>query len=312
MPSGGHGGWADTSCNWNGALVIEKLADARLLLGRQLGDIGGKVGTDGHALRYGGALGDRLGPALDVLEFLDVLALSLMVDGPRVGDHVGDGVFVAGEPGAVGQTIVEHAIEAVGLVREAVDGVALVALAVTQATEVAALAELGPLVGHLPHHPLGNFILGPHLLWPELSLFFGDVHHHGPRFEHAERRAAALGLVVDHHGHAVVGVLLEEILAELVALLDVDGRDLVFDPTLLEQDRDLFAVRRGPIKNLVHGALPVGAGPQASAIDLASRDRAGMAAITMMRALPQRRPGSAPSEWELRPRRKTFVPTSQP
>src|SRR5215470_3000706 len=287
MPSRGHGGWADTSCNWNGALVIEKLADARLLLGRQLGDVGGKVGTDGHALRYGGALGDRLGPALDVFEFLDVLALSLMVDGPRVGDHVGDGVFVAGEPGAVGQTIVEHAIEAVGLVREAVDGVALVALAVTQATEVAALAELGPLVGHLPHHPLGDLVLGPHLLWPEFPLLFGDVHHDGTRFEHAERRAAALGLVVHHHGHAVVGVHLEEILVELVALLDVDGRYLVLDPTLLEQDRDLFAVRRGPIKYLVHGALPVGAGPQASAIDLASRDRAGMAAITMMRALPR-------------------------
>src|SRR5262249_58038514 len=70
------------------------------------------------------------------------------------------------------------------------------------------------------------------------------------------------------------------------ALLDVDGRDFVFVPTLFEQDRDFFAVRRGPIKNFVHGGLPVGAGPQASAIDLASRDPAGMAAITLMRALP--------------------------
>src|SRR6516164_6410135 len=274
-----------TSRNWDGALVIEELADARLLLWRQLGDIGGEIGTDGHALHDGWALGDRLSPALDVLEFLDVLALSLVVDRPRVADQAVAGVFVAGEPGSVGETIVEHAVEAVGLVCEPVDGVALVALAVTQATEVAALAELGPLVSHLPDHPLGDLVLGPHLLWPEFPLFLGNVHHDGPRFEHAEWRAAPLGPVVHHHGHAMVWVHLEEILVELVALLDVDGCDFVFDPTLLEQDRDLFAVRRGPIKNLVHGALPVGAGPQASAIDLASRDPAGMAAITMMRAL---------------------------
>ena len=70
-------GGADTSGNWDGALVIEEFADACLLLWRQLGDIGGEIGTDGHALHDGWALGDRLSPALDVLEFLDVLPCPL-------------------------------------------------------------------------------------------------------------------------------------------------------------------------------------------------------------------------------------------
>jgi hypothetical protein len=87
----------------NCALIVEQLADAGLLLGRQLGDVGGEVGADGHAFLNGWTLGDLLGPALDVLELLEVLALHLVVDGPRIADHVGDRVLLASEPGAVGE-----------------------------------------------------------------------------------------------------------------------------------------------------------------------------------------------------------------
>jgi hypothetical protein len=44
----------------NCALIVEQLADAGLLLGRQLGDVGGEVGADGHAFLNGWTLGDLL------------------------------------------------------------------------------------------------------------------------------------------------------------------------------------------------------------------------------------------------------------
>ena len=37
----------------NGALIVHELADAGLLLGRKLGDIGGEVGADSHAFLHG-------------------------------------------------------------------------------------------------------------------------------------------------------------------------------------------------------------------------------------------------------------------
>ena len=172
----------------------------------------------------------------------------LVVDRPRIADHVGDGVLLAGEPLPVGEPVVEHAVEAVGLVGEAVDGVFLIALAVAEPAEMSGLAELGALVGHLPDQPLRDLVLGARILRPELAGLLGDVHHDGAGLEHADGRAAVLGLVVDHHGHAVIGVHPQEVLVELVALLDVHWRDLVFQPALLEQDGDLLAVGRRPVK----------------------------------------------------------------
>src|SRR5271168_493802 len=54
-----------------------------------------------------------LEPSLEVFELFDVLPLALPIDGPGIADHVGDGVFVAGEIAAVIEPIVEHAVEPV-------------------------------------------------------------------------------------------------------------------------------------------------------------------------------------------------------
>ena len=77
-------------------------------------------------------------------------------DGPRVGDHVGDRVFVAGEIATVVEPVVQDAVEPVGLVGEAANGVGQVARLRAGAAEMAALAELRSLIGHLPDHPLGR------------------------------------------------------------------------------------------------------------------------------------------------------------
>src|ERR1700754_2363949 len=51
-----------------GALVVEHLADAGLLLGRQLGVVDREVGADRHALLHRGPGTHLLEPALEVLE----------------------------------------------------------------------------------------------------------------------------------------------------------------------------------------------------------------------------------------------------
>ena len=48
---------------------------------------------------------------------------------------------------------------------------------------------------------------------------------------------------------------LQELRLELVALADVDRENPVTEPGLLEKDRDLVAVRRGPVMEVEHGTI---------------------------------------------------------
>src|SRR5215470_1037040 len=107
----------------DGALVVEQLPDAGLLLRWQLGDISRQVATHGHAALDCRALADLLKPPLEVLELVDLLTLRFPVHGPGIGDHVGDRILLASQIGPVGETVVEDAIEAIGLITEAIVGV---------------------------------------------------------------------------------------------------------------------------------------------------------------------------------------------
>ena len=63
------------------------------------------------------------------------------------------------------------------------------------------------------------------------------------------------GSSIDDRGHAVVGRDREERVAELIALPDPARHDPVRQTGLLEQDRDLLAVRRGPVVQVDHRGL---------------------------------------------------------
>ncbi len=112
------------------------------------------------------------------------------------------------------EAVVQHAVQAVHLVGEARDGVFLVAfLGLVDAAEVAALAALRSLVGHLPDQPLVHFVLGAQVLRIELPGLLGDVQHDGAGLEDDQRLAAVSRCVVDHHRHAVIGIHLQERIA---------------------------------------------------------------------------------------------------
>src|SRR5262249_9885085 len=55
---------------------------------------------------------------------------------------------------------------------------------------------------------------------------------------------------------AIVRRDLQKIRLKLLALADVDGDDLVRQPCLLEEHRDLVAVRRRPVIEIDHGGDP--------------------------------------------------------
>jgi hypothetical protein len=233
-------------------LVVEKLRAPLAFLCRQT------IGVLGRSHRHGKAALDRgpraqlLEPSLEVFELFDVLPLTLPIDCPGIADHVGDGVFVAGEIAAVIEPIVEHAIESVGLVGEATHGVGLVALFVFQAQEMAAFAEFRALVGHLPDHPLVHLMPTPQFRRIEAARFLRQIHHDRAGFEDADRRAAIGRLVIHDRRHAIVGADLQELGFELIALADVARHDVVRRPQLLQQDGDLLAVRRRPIMHVDH------------------------------------------------------------
>jgi hypothetical protein len=61
--------------------------------------------------------------------------------------------------------------------------------------------------------------------------------------------------MIDQRGNTVVRRDRQKLWLELIALADVDRENLVLQPGLFEEDRDLVAVRRGPVIKVDHRAF---------------------------------------------------------
>ncbi len=195
---------------------------------------------------------DRLDPALHVREVVDVLALAVVDDDPGIARHVRDGIGTRHEL-AIGQTPVEHPVEPVDLVAVAIDGVGQLVLRIVR--KVVVLAGHRPEPAHLPEQPLDRFGAASHVARDELAGLVGEIEQDRARFEHRDRLAAAGGRVVDQRRDAVVGRHRQKVRLELLALADVHRLDVVGEAGLLEEDRDLVAVRRRPIVEVEHREL---------------------------------------------------------
>src|SRR5262249_28277648 len=121
--------------------------------------------------------------------------------------------------------------------------------------EMAAFAELGSLISHLPDYPLRDLVFAAHILRPEPPFLFGEIHHDGAGFENADRCAATLRVVVDQYRHAVVGIDLQKVGLELVAPPDIAGDEIVIETQFFEQNGDLFPVGRRPKMQIEHREL---------------------------------------------------------
>src|SRR5947209_2309401 len=118
------------------------------------------------------------------------------------------------------------------------------------------LAELRPLVRHLPHHPLRYIVFLAWFLRPERRFPFGEIHHDGAGLEYRDWFTALFRLCVKKHWHAVVRRKLEEVGMELVAAPDMRGFQRVRNGEFLEENGDFFAVWCRPEIKFKHGAAP--------------------------------------------------------
>src|SRR4051812_7277470 len=189
------------------------------------------------------SLEQRVAPALERRELLDVDALPLGKAQPRYGGDVGDGVLVASEVFGFLQPAVDHAIKTIGFVLVAVHRV--LDLLGRVAEEVVSLAEHRPDVTHLEHGPLHHLPALAKVGGQELSRLGSQIEKHGTRLGERERLAArAVG--IDHRRHLVVRRDFEELGLELVALADIDRDHAVRRAGLLHHDVNLVPVRCGP------------------------------------------------------------------
>src|SRR5580704_9017416 len=137
----------------NGALVVHDLAHLGPLRVTQRGGVDTQIVAGLHPALDRRTVADLVEPAFEMFELADVLSLGLGVDGPWIGNHVGNRVFVTGEVGPVVEPVVHHTIEPIGLVSEAAGRIGQVTGVRAGAAEMAAFTEFWALIGHLPYHP---------------------------------------------------------------------------------------------------------------------------------------------------------------
>ena len=117
-------------------------------------------------------------PALDVRVVGQVDVAELGVADPGEGDDVGHAVFVAGEPGGLGQALIEHAVQPRHFVGVAVDGVGDFLDRIVG--EVVVLTEHRADAAHLEHHPFQAFIAPERILRDQLAAgLFRQIDHDG-------------------------------------------------------------------------------------------------------------------------------------
>src|SRR3954447_19614431 len=130
------------------------------------------LGVGAHG---GGPLADGLEPALEMREVVDVLALVLVRHDPGIARHVGNGV-IAGDELAIGEALVEYAIQPVGLVDIAVDGVLDLFLGVVR--EVMVLPRHRAQPAHLPESPLDRVVAAKEIGGEKLAGLIGEIQQH--------------------------------------------------------------------------------------------------------------------------------------
>src|SRR6185312_15659221 len=168
-----------------------------------LGDRG--VGVDRPGLLVGALrrrpLADRLEPALEVRKILEPLSLRLVRYGPGVTGNVRDRILT-GEKVTPAEALVEHAVEAVGLLDVALDGVG--DLLGRVAREVVVLAGHRTQARDLPEQPLQCLETATQCGRQQPAALLGEVEEDGAGLEHRKRRTAAGRVVIDDRGDAVI------------------------------------------------------------------------------------------------------------
>src|SRR5437764_3589849 len=129
-------------------LVRHKFSAAGLLLGADRSRILPELRPHRHRFLDGRPFADFFQPALYIRELVDLDLPGCPARCPGVADHVGNRVGADGEITFIEQTEVHDAVDAMCFIVKAAKGVGEIAVvsALGGASEMALLAELGPLI----------------------------------------------------------------------------------------------------------------------------------------------------------------------
>src|ERR1700733_3376052 len=197
----------------------------------------------------GGAISYRFKPALEMWEVLKLLALPLVRHHPGIDGHISDRIAV-GDELAIRKTFVEHAIEAVGLLHVTLDRVRDLFRRILR--EMVILTRHRSEPSHLPEQPFHDYDAIAQAVRQISAGFVGKIDEDGAGLEDRKRIAPILWAVIDDRRHAIVRGNRQKFRPKLLTLADIDGHDPIRKPGLLKEDRDLVAIRRGPIVEIDH------------------------------------------------------------
>ena len=145
---------------------------------------------------------DCFEPALEVRKVIEILALPLMEDDPRIASHISNRIFSGGKL-AIGEPFIEHSVEALGFLDIALDRIGQ--LLVRVVSKVMILAEHRPQPAHLPKEPLHDLRAAAQIGGQKLAGLLSEILKNSTGLEDADRLAAASRFVVDDRRNAVVG-----------------------------------------------------------------------------------------------------------
>ena len=195
---------------------------------------------------------NRFKPALDVGKVIEVLALPVVQNDPRITGDIGDGVSARDEL-AIGQTLIEYAVEPLGLFDITIDRIGNFLSRII--SEVMILPEHRPEAAHLPEQPFHRLRPAAQIARKKLAGLLGEILENRAGLEHVERPLAVSGFMIHDRRDAVVRRNREKLRRKLLAFADVDRLDLIGKTGLFQKDRDLVAVWCGPVVQIDHGGL---------------------------------------------------------
>src|SRR5665213_1226042 len=168
-----------------------------------------------------------LQPGRDVLQRvpLDQFAGAIeAVDGAHPAEHrnVGDGVFVAHDPLAARQPLVEHVEHALRFVDEALQRPLILDVLAGEFVEKADLAEDRPDPRHLEEYPFHGLVALRRVFRHQLAGLFGEIDQDRAGLEKADGLAART-VGIDDRRNLAVGVQRLELRREGLVFHDVDA-----------------------------------------------------------------------------------------
>src|ERR1700733_1090547 len=109
------------------------------------------------------------------------------------------------------------------------------------------LARHRPQPAHLPEQPFHDYDAIAQAVRQKSPGFLSEIDEDSARLKNRKRIASILRAMIDDRRHAIIRGNRQKFRPKLLTLADIDGHDPIRKPGLLKEDRDLVAIRRGPI-----------------------------------------------------------------